>query len=88
VYSQHFKGVFNKVADTLSKRHNPSDLDLLSFILSSFPNQVPDNLSITQLPLLITSWMFWLLQKNKDHMESNSKPKTKKRELGADGKLT
>jgi hypothetical protein len=88
IYSQHFKGIYNEVADTLSRRHDLSDKDLLSFILSSFSEQVPSIFSIDPLPPSITFWMTWLLQKNKEHMEFNKKQETKKREHGADGKLT
>jgi hypothetical protein len=88
LYSQHFKGEFNEVADCLSRRHDLSDKDLLSFILSYYPNQVPDTFAIDQLPPSITSWMIWLLQKNKDHMEFSNKQKTKKRGHGQDGHLT
>jgi hypothetical protein len=37
IYSQHFKGAYNEVADTLSRRHNLSDTDLLSLIISTYP---------------------------------------------------
>jgi hypothetical protein len=88
LYSQHFKGEFNEVADSLSRRHDLADKELLSFILLHYPEQVPDTFVIDQLPPSITSWMIWLLQKNKDHMEFSSKLKTKKRERGTDGNLT
>ena len=88
IYSQHFKGIYNEVADTLSRRHDLTDKDLLSFITSSFPEQVPSTFSIDPLPQSIICWMTWLLQKNKEHMEFNNKQKTKKRELGVDGELT
>jgi hypothetical protein len=88
LYSQHFKGEHNEVADTLSRRHDLSDSALVALIFSSYPDQIPGTFKIDLLPPSIISWMIWLLQKNKDHTESNNKQKTKKRGHGADGELT
>ncbi len=88
LYSQHFKGEFNEVADCLSRRHDLSDNQLLSFILSRYPEQVPATFAIDHLPPSITSWMTCLLQKNKDLTEFSNKHETKKRERGTDGNPT
>jgi hypothetical protein len=90
LYSQHFKGKFNDVADTLS-RHDLSDTDLLTFISTSFPERVPSTFStfnIAHLPPSITSWMTWLLQKISELMESSSKQGTKRQEHGSNGNST
>jgi hypothetical protein len=88
LYSQHFKGAYNNVADALSRHNNLTDHALTSFILSHFPNQVPVTFVIDPLPPSITSWMTWLLQKNKEHTEFKIKQKRKRSEPGTDGKPT
>ncbi len=88
LYSQNFRGEFNIVADTLSRQHHLSDNELLTFILSHFPNQVPSTFRIVHLPHSITSWMTWLLQKSKEHTECKNNPGTKKQEPGSGGNST
>jgi hypothetical protein len=88
LYSQHFKGEFNNVADALSRLHDLTDNQLLSFILSNFPDQVPHTFSIVPLAPSIISWMTWLLQKNNGHTEFKNKQQTKKRGRGNDGYST
>ena len=86
LYSQHFKGAYNNVADALSRHNELTDHVLTSFILQHFPDQVPPTFRIDPLPPSITSWTTWLLQKNKEHTESKTKQKRKKLESGTDGK--
>ncbi len=88
LYSQHFKGKFNNVADALSRLHDLTDDQILSFILSNFPDQVPHTFSIVPLAPSIISWMTWLLQKSNGHTECKNKQHTKKRGHGNNGYYT
>jgi hypothetical protein len=88
LYSQHFKGEFNNVSDALSRKHQLTDSELTSFIISQYPSQVPLTFEIVPLPQSIISWTTWLLQKNKEQLESKMAQNQRKREFGNDGKLT
>ena len=57
-YSQHFKGVWNVVADSLScHTHIPDDV-LTSLLYLVCPEQMPRNFHISPLPPEIESWVF------------------------------
>jgi hypothetical protein len=49
VYSQHLSGIYNNVADALSRRTDLSDNDLTKFICTNFPPQVPRSIKICPL---------------------------------------
>ena len=85
LYSQHFKGSFNNVADALSRRNDLSDIDLTSFIRLHFSAQVPPTFRIEAVPQSIISWNFSLIQKTKEAMASPNQPWIKKTGLGEDG---
>ena len=85
LYSQHFKGSENKVADALSRRFDLTDNQLKSFILSTLHHQVPCTFKIVPLPPSISSWVTWLLQKIKETTASQKEPRTKKHEFGNAG---
>jgi hypothetical protein len=85
VYSQHINGIHNNVADALSRRFDLSDEDLTSFILSSFPSQVPKTFKIYQLPQNLSSWAICWLQKYNEITELRKTQETRKLEYGNDG---
>jgi hypothetical protein len=85
LYSQHFKGSENKVADALSRRFDLTDNQLENFIHSTLHYQVPNTFKLAPLPQLISSWVIWLLQKIKETMESRKAQETKKQGSGNDG---
>jgi hypothetical protein len=61
VYSQHINGIYNNVADALSRRFDLTDKDLTQVIRLSFPSQVPRALKIYPLPQKLPSWaIYWL----------------------------
>jgi hypothetical protein len=84
LYSQHFKGCENKVADTLSRKFDLSDTDLENFIISNFSSQVPSSFRIVPLPQQISSWVTWLLHKISETTES---PNTRKRKRHVSGNV-
>ena len=88
LYSQHFKGSENKVADALSRRFDLTDNELENFVHSVLHYQVPSTFKLAPLPLSISSWVIWLLRKIKGTKESQKAPETKKPEFGSDGSNT
>jgi hypothetical protein len=77
IHSQHIAGVFNNVADTLSRKLDiPSDT-LRNFILSSFPSQTPQNFSICDLHPDIASWIFSTLALHPSSGNRGRKRRTK-----------
>ena len=61
-YSQHFKGVWNVVADSLSRdTHIPDDV-LTSLLYLVCPEQMPRNFHISPLPPEIELWVFRTLR--------------------------
>ena len=72
IYSQHFSGVLNVIADSLSQDHHISDANLISFLQRSFPQQAPKNFKICLLPPTITSWinshMLAMPEKTPEHL--------------------
>jgi hypothetical protein len=85
LYSQHIPGSSNVIADALSRRFDLSDEDLILFLRSSYPHQVPPSLKICQARPEIVSWMTYWLRKNKEMMASPKTRKTKKQEFGKGG---
>ncbi len=88
LYSQHIKGVSNKVADALSRLHHYSPDQLTSFILQNYPSQVPPTFQIAPLPQEISSWVISWLQSFKEPTESDKEQKTRKTEFGPGGANT
>jgi hypothetical protein len=62
-YSQWFPGVDNVVADCLSRDGHLSQIERESLLTSAFPNQLPPNFQVTQVPEEITSFVFSVLQR-------------------------
>jgi hypothetical protein len=85
LYSQHFRGSENKVADALSRRFDLTDNQLEFFIHSTLHYQVPDTFRLVHLPQSISSWVIWLLQKIKGTTASRKAQETRKQEYGKDG---
>jgi hypothetical protein len=85
LYSQHFKGSENKVADALSRRFDLTDNQLQSFIFSTLHHQVPSTFSIVPLPQSISSWVIWLLQKIKETKALQKEHEIKNPESGDAG---
>ena len=57
LYSQHFAGSLNVIADSLSRDHHLSDSQLSQLLHHHFPQQVPPNFTISPLPPTIISWI-------------------------------
>ena len=85
LYSQHFKGSENKVADALSRRFDLTDNELEIFIHSTLHYQVPNTFKLVPLPQSISSWAIWLLQKIRGTKASQKAQETRKPECGNDG---
>jgi len=85
VYGQHIRGIYNNVADALSRKSELSDKDLTSYILSNFSSQVPNYLTISPLPQEISSWVIFWLRKCKERMGLQSTQEIKRSECGDDG---
>jgi len=85
LYSQHLPGQCNTVADFLSRNFDRSNDDSTTFILSSFPSQVPPSFKISPLPPEILSWLTSWLQKCKERMGLQKTQGTKKPESGEGG---
>ncbi len=88
LYSQHIKGINNKVADTLSRLHDYSPESLTTFISQHYPSQVPPTFHLAPLPQEISSWVTSWLQSIKEPTESGKEQKEKKTEFGRDGANT
>ena len=65
LYSQHFKGSENRVADALSRCFDLTDNQLEFFVHSTLHYQVQSTFRVVQLPPSIHSWVIWLLQRIK-----------------------
>jgi hypothetical protein len=85
LYSQHIKGVTNKVADALSRLHHYSPDSLTSFLFQHYPSQVPPTFQLAPLPPEISLWVTSWLQSFKEPMESEKEQKTKKTGFGPGG---
>ena len=57
IYSQHFAGSLNVIADSLSRDHHLSDKTLIPLLQSKYSTQAPDNFTICPLPHTISSWI-------------------------------
>ena len=88
LYSQHFKGSENKVADALSRRFDLTDNQLEFFIHSTLHHQVPSTFRVVPLPQLISSWVIWLLQKIRETTGSQKVQEKKNQECGNGGLST
>ena len=57
LYSQHFRGIWNVIADSLSRDFHLTDKQLIALLTFLFPQQVPRNFHIKALPPTIISWI-------------------------------
>ena len=57
LYSQHFKGKHNTIADSLSRDQHLSDTQLTDIFKFLLPQQTPTNFKIYPIPTEITSWI-------------------------------
>ena len=87
LYSQHQKRTYNTIADLLSRWHFLTDTELLIFIRSSFPSQIPTSFHISPLPAEISSWITSLLLKMQTITASKKHPTTTNQEHDNDGLL-
>ena len=62
IFSQHFKGIWNVIADSLSRDFHLSDSQLTILLKHFSPLQVPKSFLISPLPPTITSWINSKLQ--------------------------
>ena len=74
LYSQWFPGEDNNVADCLSRTFHLQDHTLSSRLLSLYPKQLPNGISIKPLPNEITSWLISQVQQQRAQMPSPMKP--------------
>ena len=84
IYSQHQKGKHNTIADLLSRWHFLTDIELLTFLRSTFPSQLPTHFWISPVPKEIISWTISMLQKLQTTAASRSPPTMTKVERGND----
>jgi hypothetical protein len=87
-YSQWFPGNENVIADALSRKSFLSDNELISFLRTTYPTQVPSHFEIVPVPNKISSWLTSLLLKlpasepsNQEHTPTTPSP-------GHDGQTT
>ncbi len=88
IYSQHFRGINNNMADVLSHEHHLTDTDLIKSIHTHFPHQAPKSLAILPLPPNVSSWVTCLLQSFSKQRAIQKVCKRKRSEYGKDGDLT
>ena len=62
LYSQHFKGKFNVVPDSLSRDHHIPDHVLTQILFLYCPEQIPKDFHIYPVPQEIVSWLYKTLQ--------------------------
>ena len=78
LYSQHFRGCENKVAYHLSRNFDLTSKLLENLIFPQFSSQAPSTFRIVPIPIFLSSWVTWLLQKVKEMMESQNEQKRKR----------
>ena len=61
IYGQHFKGIWNIVADCLSRDHHIPDNVLTALLSILCPSQMPQNFHISPVPQEIVSWLYRIL---------------------------
>ena len=61
IYSQHFPGTSNVIADSLSRDFHIPDEKLIPLLQSKFPTQAPSTFTISPLPPIIISWINYQL---------------------------
>jgi len=62
LYSQHFKGVLNTVADSLSRDHHIPVWFLTDFFTCVCPSQMPSNFHMSPVPREIVCWLYRTLR--------------------------
>ena len=89
-YSQWFAGKSNNVAGALSREWHCNKEELTFILCSHFPEQMPENFSISQLPNEINSWLISLLQQlpvseqlRELHMTTGLKPGSGGRDIAS-----
>jgi hypothetical protein len=88
LYSQHLPGQRNTVADSLPRNFDRFNEEFTTFILSTFPSQVPPSFKISPLPPDILSWLTSWLRKCRERMGLPKTQETKKPESGEGGMNT
>ena len=85
-YSQWFPGVYNVVADSLSRDHHLTNSNLVQIFRSQFRNQIPRHFDIYDLPQEVEYWICALLQRLPDKLQSPEVHRGSNIELGIVGK--
>lgn len=80
LYSQHQRGIWNVVADLLSRLYFLTDSQLTLFLRHNFGEQLPSDFQVTPLPQPIISWITSTLQKLKKLKLQQQKQKKRKRQ--------
>jgi len=88
LYSQHIPGQKNVVADLLSRNFTHSNSQLTTFVLETFPSQVPPSFTVSPLPQEILSWLTSWLQRCREKMGLQKILEIKKQEYGDGGTST
>ena len=85
LYSQWVEGEANGVSDILSRDHHLTDSAVISLILTSCPEQVPNGLHLQPLPNEIASWLICKLREQPATTQSPKEPTRSKYALGSVG---
>jgi hypothetical protein len=85
IYSQHFPGISNTIADALSRRFDLDDESLTSLLNSSTDLQVKNSFTLYPIHPEISSWMTYWLHKCSEMKGLPKIQKTRKAEFGAGG---
>ncbi|MGH7974512.1 MAG: hypothetical protein ACREBR_03205, partial [bacterium] len=86
LYSQWFAGKENNVSDSLSRDFHIPDADIAYLLLSAYPDQLPDGLTINQLPHEVDSWLTSLLRRQPESTQLPKPPTRSKLVPGTGGK--
>lgn len=85
IYSQHFKGLWDVVADNLSRDFHLSDTHLTNLLKHSCPQQSGKNFLISPLKPSIISWIDSKLQELPERLPTHSAQMPSLIGLGKDG---
>ena len=86
IHSEHIPGRQNVVTDMLSRTFDCCDKDLTSRIHSLFPNQIPRNFRVCELPNEIKSWISSVAPRLQEYsLDESNRPTKLKTGHGDDG---
>ena len=85
LYSQHQTGKHNCIADILSRWFFLNDIELTTFLLHRYQNQMPTNFHISPLPNELSSWIISCLRKLQKTTVSKTQHIRGENEHGNDG---